>query len=148
MYQFEKAIERWWQKPLVVTSTHPMPAELVILNLEMKEDEDGGWLNSRGTKTIAKSTTVKPKDNGDFSLKVNREAIPQFVQETLNALYEVTNLGKGVPDLILWNTTTKKIRFIEVKCPHWDKPSKEQDLFIEEINKNGMSALIVEWEFV
>ena len=48
---------------------------------------------------------------------------------------------------MIWNADTKRIRLVEVKCPHWDKPSKEQEMFLQVAESTGVSAKIVEWEF-
>ena len=53
MYTFESAKQSWWQKPLVKHDDKFLPAELVVLQVEKRDTEDGVWINSRGTKTGA-----------------------------------------------------------------------------------------------
>lgn len=147
MYKFNKAQERWWNKPLVIIDEHPLPAEIAILYSELKEGEKGVWMNSRGTKTGVERVVECPQEN-NFKLKTVRVNLPNLLSKTLSEIYASTGLKKGCPDLIIWNENTKNIRFIEVKCPHWDKPSMEQDVFLEEIQNIGLSAIIIEWEFI
>jgi hypothetical protein len=48
---FDRSDVRWWQKPLVRVGDRDLPAELVILQRELRPGEAGAWLNSRGTKS-------------------------------------------------------------------------------------------------
>ena len=71
------------------------------------------------------------------------------------ALGEITNHGaaaathaKGAPDLVLWNESARTVRFVEVKCPHWDRPSAEQLKFLGAAEEQGVATSIAEWEFV
>ena len=147
MYRFNKAQERWWNKPLAIVGNRFLPAELAILEKEITEGEKGVWMNSRGIKSGVEDV-IKLYHIDKYKLKTIRINLPDFVSKTLFGIYESTGLSKGCPDLIIWNEITKNIRFIEVKCPHWDKPSKEQDVFLQEIKKIGLPAVIVEWEFI
>jgi hypothetical protein len=36
---------------------------------------------------------------------------------------------------------------VEVKCPHWDRTSKEQDKFIKTAMSLGLDVKIIEWEY-
>jgi len=38
------------------------------------------------------------------------------------------------------------IRFVEVKCPHWDRVSKEQVAFIQVAEEQGVNTKIAEWD--
>jgi len=147
MYRFRKAQERWWNKPLTISLDFPIPAEIAILRDQIKTGEEGVWMNSRGIKSGVERVEKYIQEE-TFRLKTIRLNLPVFVSETISKIYETTGLKKGCPDLIIWNNTSQIIRFIEVKCPHWDKPSDEQDKFLQEIKDNGMSAEIIEWEFI
>jgi hypothetical protein len=39
------------------------------------------------------------------------------------------------------------MRFIEVKCPHWDHLSEAQSVFADVAAERGIETQIVEWEF-
>jgi hypothetical protein len=47
-------------------------------------------------------------------------------------------LAKGALDLVVWNESTQQVRFIEVKCPHWDCPSAEQRRFLKVAKARGI----------
>jgi hypothetical protein len=143
MHQFAKSRERWWQKPLVAQNGGHLPAELAVLRIEMQAEETGAWLNSRGVKSAVIDFVRGP--SGRFSTV--RVALPAFVAAQFKALYERTGLAKGAPDLVVWNAAAKRVRFIEVKNPHWDRPSREQIAFLRAAEAMGLSVAIVEWEF-
>ena len=142
MYVFQNAHEKWWQKPLVRVNGQAMPAELAVLAAELRGDEKGMWINSRGTKTGVSS--IKRRSG---TIKTVRERFPSLIAEFLEEVYESTSLAKGCPDLVIWNKESYAFRFVEVKCPKWDRPSKEQSDFIVYANERGISATIVEWLF-
>jgi hypothetical protein len=120
-----------------------LPAELVVLVEELREGESGAWLNSRG---VATGTVDLIRDeSGKFNSV--RAPLPAFVSSKLGDLYEVTGLAKGAPDLVLWNIESGVVRFVEVKCPHWDRPSDAQLYFHRAAETAGCSVKIVEWEF-
>lgn len=62
-------------------------------------------------------------------------------------MYEAAGVRKGAPDLVIWDVTTNGVRLVEVKCPHWDQTSDEQNQFVLVAKSLGIPASIVEWEF-
>ena len=143
LLQFESAGCKWWRKPLVLHDERTLPAELAILALELRAGESGVWLNSRSLDSgVADLVSTKL---GEF--KTKRIPLPAFVSEQLKQLYLKTNVKKGCPDLVIWNLKAMLMRLVEVKCPHWDRPSQEQNQFIEAAELSGIRAKIVEWEF-
>jgi hypothetical protein len=143
LLRFEPAGAKWWRKPLVRHENRTLPAELAILIGELSVDESGAWLNSRGLDSGV--ADLISSDLGAF--KTKRIPLPPFVSEQLKKLYLKARVKKGCPDLVIWNQMTKRMRLVEVKCPHWDRPSQEQRLFIEAAESSGIAAKIVEWEF-
>lgn len=143
LLQFESAGTKWWQKPLVRTENRLLPAELAILHKEISTGEEGAWLNSRGLESGVADLISKP----DGKYETKRVPLPVFVSNQLKQLYQKANVKKGCPDLVIWNLKAKKMRLVEAKCPHWDRPSQEQKLFIEAAQASGVGAKIVEWEF-
>ncbi len=135
--------ERWWQKPLASAGGRPLPAELVVLRRQLREGEGGAWLNSRSTKTGVADLRRDP--SGKFVTV--RIPLPDFVTRQLDTLYKTTRLAKGAPDLVIWQLSSHSVRFVEVKCPHWDSPSAEQQVFLTEAARHGSPSSIVEWEF-
>ena len=120
-----------------------MPAELVILQLELRPGEAGAWLNSSSKKSGV--VDLIPDQSGKF--KTHRVRFPQFVIDRLLASYARAGVAKGAPDLIIWSEAGTHIRFVEVKCPDWDRPSAEQILFHEAVRALGSQCDIVEWRF-
>lgn len=120
-----------------------MPAELAVLTAERRPHESGAWLNSRGVET----GTVDLLRDQSGKFKSVRILLPAFVQSTLRRLYADTGLAKGAPDLVIWNEESGRLRFVEVKCPHWDRPSAAQLQFHRAAEAAGYSVTIVEWEF-
>ena len=143
MLRLTKSHERWWQKPLADMGGKPLPAELVVLYAELQDGEAGVWLNSRGTSTGAVDLT---RSSGG-KLETVRTKLPPFVSDLLRSLYEATGLAKGAPDLVIWNSSSNSVRFVEVKCPHWYRPSEEQLKFLAAAEEHGVEASIAEWEF-
>lgn len=141
--KYPMSAERWWQKPLVACDNQAQPAELVILRDELQPGEAGAWMNSRGVATGA--TELTRDETGRY--KTRRVPLPSFVSSLVRSMYERTGLLSGAPDLVIWDVQTKRVRFIEVKCPHWDKPSREQLVFLRWIESEGFPVKIVEWEF-
>jgi hypothetical protein len=143
MHRFERARSRWWNKPLVRFAGRALPAELAVLAQELGPAEDGAWLNSRGTRTgVIDLLRVAP---GKY--KTKRIMLPAFVSECLVSLYRITGLVRGAPDLIVWSRSRRRLRFAEVKCPHWDTPSAEQLKFSRAAKRRGIVTTIIEWEF-
>ena len=142
--RFKSADSKWWQKPLALHQGRQLPAELIILQSELGADEQGVWLNSRGLKSGV-TDLVSSSQKG---LKTRRVPLPAFVSKSLTHLYKKANVKKGCPDLVIWNITTRSMRLVEVKCPHWDRPTPEQLLFIQAAESIGIGAKIVEWEFI
>ena len=122
MLKLEPAGIKWWRKPLAICNGRPLPAELVVLRSTLRTDEDGAWLNSRGTKTGA--VDLRKKGTGKFATA--RVALPDHVQACLRSFYEHPEIRKGVYDLVVWSRSSGSIRFVEVKCPKWDRRTPEQ----------------------
>lgn len=123
-----------------------IPAELAVLSMELRHGESGVWLNSRGTKSGV--VDLVPSDTDAVgSYRTCRVPLPTFVSKTLARMYGAAGVRKGVPDLVIWDAQTNGVRFVEVKCPHWDQTSDEQNLFLLVAKSLGIPASIVEWEF-
>lgn len=146
MHRFKKSPDRWWQKPLVIHNGRSLPAELAVLDIEKGAREEGVWLNSRGTKTGV-IDLVHSHENGNSTYRTKRVGLPDFVTVLLEKIYADSRLKKGCPDLVFWMPDTEAVRFVEVKCPHWDAPTPEQDEFMTFCKVLNSSATIVEWEF-
>ena len=144
MLQFEPADAKWWGKPLVLFNGRHIPAELAVLSRELQAAESGAWLNSRGTKS---GVVDLIPDDARGSYRTRRVSLPTFVSKTLDHLYQVAEVDAGCADLVIWNVQTRHVRLVEVKCPHWDRPSAEQEQFLRIAKSLGMAASIVEWEF-
>lgn len=145
MLQFESAGVKWWRKPLVLFGGRHTPAELAVLSTELRSGESGAWLNSRGTKTGV--VDLVPADrNAKSAYRTRRVSLPAFVSETLVHLYDAAGVRKSCPDLVIWDVQTNGVRFVEVKCPHWDQISDEQDQFSRVAQPLGFPASVVEWE--
>ena len=80
--------------------------------------------------------------------KTQRVQLTEHVAAVLESLLTETGLSKGVPDLIIWSSRTQSVRFVEVKCPHWDRPTHEQSVFRQAASARGIESRIVEWEFL
>jgi VRR-NUC domain len=80
-------------------------------------------------------------------LRTQRITLPQFVIDRLRASYARACIARGAPDLVIWNETAEYVRFVEVKCPDWDRPSHEQLVFHEAARALGSDCAIVEWRF-
>ena len=119
-----------------------MPAELAILHSQLRAGEDGVWLNSRGYA----AGVVDLVHSGD-TFKTRRAPVPEYVGTALSKVHASARVAKGCPDLVIWNTSARTFRLIEVKCPHWDRPSEEQERFMQAAEVAGIPAEIVEWEF-
>lgn len=141
--RLKAARKRWWRKPLVQLGRHTLPAELVVLAAELRHAESGAWLNSRGLASGV--ADLIPDKSTASGFRTQRIALPAFVASTLRRIYRASGLRKGCPDLVIWSE--KAVRLVEVKCPHWDKPSPEQELFMRFAEKTGVRTRIVEWEF-
>jgi hypothetical protein len=109
----------------------------------MMPGETGVWLNSRSLRSGVVGLVVDPK--GAF--RTIRAVLPDFVREKLQAIYSATGLVRGCPDLVVWDPVKTTVRPIEVKCPHWDKPSLEQTQFMSAAETQGIVTAIAEWEF-
>ena len=135
-----------WNKPLVRLSSRSIPAELAILSLEIRSGEKGAWLNSRKSDSgvVDLACRVRNRKARYYSL---RENLPKFVSKKIMEIFRLAKLEKGCPDLVMWNMESLRLRFIEVKCPRWDKLTKEQQQFMRVAKLNGISVKIVEWEF-
>jgi len=57
------------------------------------------------------------------------------------------DVRKGIPDLVIWNAVEQSVRFVEVKCPDWDRVSAAQ-LRVHEICRSmGCEVKVEEWRF-
>ena len=143
MISFKKSKTTWWQKPLVIYNGKHLPAELAVLSIDLKENEQGVWINSRGSK----SGVIDLERHGR-GFRTRRIEIPLFIASKIERIYKTTIRRKGCPDLVIWNPRTKNIRFVEVKCPHWDRVREGQKEFIQEAKNIGIETIIIEWEFL
>jgi hypothetical protein len=144
MLRFERATERWWNKPLVSLSGRILPAELAVLEAELGPGESGAWMNSRGTTTGAVDLIVT---GGIPAFKTRHIDLPEFVSSVLRDIYKRANLKRGCADLVIWNTASRDVRLVEVRCPHWDKPSRARRTFLQVAEEMGLERSVVEWEF-
>jgi len=144
--KFDPVGRKWWNKPLVLFKGRHIPAELAVLSMEVGSDECGAWLNSRGTKTgVVDLVPADTKAIGSY--RTRRILLPAFVSKMLTHLYQMTGVRKGCPDLVIWDTQTATARLVEVKCPHWDKLTEEQEQFLRVAKLIGVPTSTVEWEF-
>lgn len=143
MLHFKRSPHRWWQKPLAEVEGRPLPAELAVLQSELRPGEDGVWLNSRGTS----SGVVDLISGTNGKLVAVRVQLPGFVADALRSLYTAFGEKRGVPDLVIWNTERHRVRLIEVKCPDWDRPSEHQVRFHSIAREQGIEVSIAEWRF-
>lgn len=118
------------------------------------DGESGVWLNASSLKWLrfpSQKTGVArlaPRIVGcTLGYETVRTALPLPVVEVLHEVYERAQITKGCPDLVLWRDGGQCTRFIEVKCPHWDRVLPHQTQFIVAANAMGMSSEVVEWEF-
>lgn len=146
MHRFDSARAKWWRKPLVRFRGKVMPAELAVLALEQQSGERGVWLNSRSTKSGVVGLNVRVS-GACVQYKTQREPLPSFVVSQLAALHQEAGQVKGRPDLVLWRADLTALRFVEVKCPHWDRVSPNQQYFIQVAQSLGVPTKVVEWEF-
>lgn len=144
MLRFERASERWWNKPLVSLSGRILPAELAVLEAELAPGEAGAWMNSRSTATGAVDlilTGTRP------AFTTRRIPLPEFVSSVLRDIYKRADLKWGCTDLVIWNEASGEIRLVEVRCPHRNKPTPEQRIFLRVAEEMGIESSVVEWEF-
>lgn len=142
MHIFKASNQKWWQKPLVETATGNLPAELVILQLEREEGEEGVWLNSRSRKSGVSAISY---DDEEF--RTIRTDLPEPVSSFLEEVYGLSEHSRGWPDLVIWDRHSLKFRFVEVKCPVWDRPTKEQTAFMSYAESRGIATKIATWVF-
>lgn len=147
MRRLIKANASWWRKPLVRFGQKVLTAELAVLASELVEEEQGVWLNSRSrTSGVVDLVPGLPGQQGSL-FKTRRASLPSFVTSALNTLYSKANVAKGCPDLVIWHAESQLVRLVEVKCPHWDRVSADQDRFMAAAIAMGVPVKIVEWEF-
>ena len=147
MLRFSRAGVWWWRKPLVREDGKAVPAELAVLHREVGSNERGVWLNSRKAASGVVALQAYEKD-GKQRFRTRREPLPLFVAAQLEAIYTDAQVAKGCPDLVIWRQDREELRLIEVKCPHWDELTAEQERFITAAAGRGVSTRVVEWEFV
>lgn len=143
--QFNPTKDRWWRKPLVAYKGRSLPAELAILYIELTEDEKGVWMNSRGLDGVI--DFIEQPQGSRSTHKTRREALPPPVAEALQKMCQAAGVKRGCPDLVIWNLRNYQIRLVEVKNPHWDRPTAEQKMILKAAKTAGVEAKIVEWEF-
>lgn len=144
---FQPANVKWWQKPLVRMDGRVVPAELAVLAGELGPRERGVWMNSRGTTSgVVDLIPTTALEGSGYSTK--REQLPKFVAKALAGIYRRARLAKGCPDLVIWRLDRSTFRLVEVKCPHWDAPTTEQERFMRAAARDGVRTRVVEWEFV
>lgn len=131
---------------MAVVDGKPVTAELAILALELGAHESGVWLNSRG-RTSGVIDLMPVRKAGKSTFRTIRKPIPLFVAALLEQIYCRAQLAKGCPDLAIWRGDSETLRLVEVKCPHWDRPSPEQHRFMAEAARSGVPTKVVEWEF-
>lgn len=136
----------WWRKPLVQAGNRVLTAELAVLASEVGEGEQGVWLNSRG-RTSGVIDLVPRSTRLDTSFETRRAPLPPFVTSALERLYARVQVAKGCPDLVIWRAVLQSIRLVEVKCPHWDATSSEQERFMSAAPALDIPTKVVEWEF-
>jgi VRR-NUC domain len=140
----DRANVKWWNKPLALHHGRALPAELVILDREVRSPEQGAWLNSRGTRL----GVIDLQQDASGRLRTVRIELPKFVSETLADLYGWAGVTKGCPDLVIWDLRRETLRLVEVKCPDWDAPSAEQAQFLATAGERGIISSVVEWRFL
>ena len=146
MLHFQPANVKWWRKPLVRVGGRVLPAELAVLAKELGARERGAWMNSRGTTSGVVDLVPAPAVR-EAGYTTRRERLPGFVARALASIYRRACLAKGCPDLVIWNIDRNTLRLVEVKCPHWDAPTTEQERFMRAAARAGVRTRIVEWEF-
>ena len=102
-------------------------------------------MDSRGT-TTGVADLISAGTASAF--KTRRIKLPGFVSSVLRSIYKRANLKRGCSDLVIWNAASREVRLVEVKCPHWDKPSREQKVFLQVAQEVGIESSVVEWEFL
>jgi hypothetical protein len=88
---------------------------------------------------------LRQQPNGRF--KTVRINLPAFVSEVLKSFYDDRRILRGMPDLVIWDTSTHHVRFVEVKCQRRDKLTHAQIFFIAIAEERGYNATVVEWKF-
>jgi hypothetical protein len=130
---------------LVMFRGQTIPAELAVLQLELRSYEKGAWLNSRST-TRGVDGLVSSNENG-IRYKTSGCELPGFVTSKLDSIYREAMLTKGCPDLVIWRTDLDEVRLVEVKNSHWDRLSQEQISFRNVAERLSVKCKTVEWEF-
>lgn len=141
--RLEPAGINWWSKPLAMVEGRPLPAELVILRMTLRAGEAGAWLNSCGTKT----GVIDLAERGTGHFETLRIDLPGHVQACLRSFYEHPEIRNGMYDLVIWSRLSESIRFVEVKCPKWDRQSAAQRRFAMLARERGLEVDVAEWDF-
>ena len=74
IHLFQPSDVRWWGKPLIRAGGRDLPAELVILQLELQPGEAGAWLNA-GSKTFGAVDLIADPSG---KLKTRRVRLPNW----------------------------------------------------------------------
>src|SRR6266498_4576957 len=98
MYRFDKADRFWWRRPLVRMDGRAITAELAVLARELRANERGVWLNSRGRVSGVVDLVPFRGPKGP-TFRTVRKPLPLFVAAALEDIYRRAELAKGCPDL-------------------------------------------------
>lgn len=123
-----------------------LTAELAVLTCDLAEDEEGLWMNSR-SRTSGVKDLAPCMVGSDIAFRAVRASLPVFAVSLLERLFAAAHVAKGCPDLVIWCSVPQSIRLVEVKCPHWDTVSREQECFMFAAAALGIPAKTMEWEF-
>ncbi|MEQ1822181.1 MAG: VRR-NUC domain-containing protein [Fimbriimonadaceae bacterium] len=150
MILFDDPGVKWWNKRLVLSEGIVTTAELAVLGLSLSSREEGLWLNASGLgwlsrgKELSGVTGLRATASG---YETERALLPLFVADTIRAIYVRAGVGKGCPDLVVWSSLDGSVRFIEVKCPRWDRVLDHQERFMEAARSFGVGVEVVNWSF-
>ena len=81
------------------------------------------------------------------SYETVRIPIPDFARDAITDVLEAADIARDCRDIMIWNDKVLSVRFVEVKCLHWDSPTSEQDVFFGAASNKGFEGKIAEWEF-
>ncbi len=139
--RFVSAHKTWWRKPLVYHKRRVLPAELAVLALDLRRGERGVWMNSRGTSRGLVSLVPRGR-----AYTTRLEAIPEFVASILKDIYRTLKVKSGCPDLVIWHSRRKRLRFVEVKGPG-DRIRDAQRRFIRIAGHHRIATKVAVWTF-
>jgi hypothetical protein len=142
-YDFVPANARWFGKPLIDYEGCIVPGELGVLRHQLRADEQGAWV----ARMFGRHVPIVDLEQlpGDKFRHV-QTSLPAFVEDSLADLKQATGQSGCIPDLLLWNDDTKRIRFIEIKGPS-DRIASHQIVFAEHIRQAGYEASVISYRF-